>query len=189
MYQRWLAAFHAVARSGGFTAASKVLNVVQPTVSTHVSALEQHFGVELFNRRGRNVELTAIGRELLTITEGLFGHEGEAIELLRAVRAREKGSLRIGSVRPLDVMQICARLLGQYSNLQLAVTLASANEVLEGLLRFDFDAGIIGHNTDDPRFFCSFYKRYRINMIVPIDHPLARRRSLRLSELKDQRIV
>src|SRR5262245_28670203 len=36
MYQRWLAAFHAVARSGGFTAASKVLNVVQPTVSMHV---------------------------------------------------------------------------------------------------------------------------------------------------------
>ena len=118
MYQRWLSAFHAVARSGGFTAASKVLNIGQPTVSTHVSALEDHFGVELFHRRGRRVELTAIGRELLTITEGLFGREGEAIELLRAVQARETGSLRIGAVRPLDAMEICARLLNQYPNLR-----------------------------------------------------------------------
>jgi DNA-binding transcriptional LysR family regulator len=189
MYQRWLAAFHAVAQSGSFTAAAKILNVGQPTVSTHVSALEGHFGVELLNRRGRRVELTAIGKELLTITEGLFGYEGEAIELLRAVRAREKGALRIGSVRPLDVMEICARLLSQYPNLRLAVTLASAEEVLDGLLSFEYDAGIIGHNTNDPRFYCSFYKRYRVNIIVPSDHPLARRRAVRIKELEDQRIV
>ena len=98
MYQRWLAAFHAVAQSGSFTAAAKLLNIGQPTVSMHVSALEQHFGVELFHRRGRRVELTSIGKELVTITASLFGHEGEAIELLRAVQARETGSLR-NSVR------------------------------------------------------------------------------------------
>jgi DNA-binding transcriptional LysR family regulator len=189
MYQRWLAAFHAVAQSGGFTAASKVLNIGQPTVSTHVSALEDHFGVELFHRRGRRVELTAIGKELLTITEGLFGREGEAIELLRAVQARETGSLRIGAVRPLDAMEICARLLNQYPNLRLAVRLVAAADVLNGLLNFDFDAGVIGNPTNDPRFFSSFYKRYRINIIVHVDHPLARRRSIRIKDLKEQRVI
>jgi LysR family transcriptional regulator, low CO2-responsive transcriptional regulator len=189
MHQRWLAAFHAVARSGGFTAASKMLNVVQPTVSMHVSALEDHFGVELFHRRGRRVELTTIGRELLTITEGLFGHEGEAIELLRAVRARKTGSLKIGSVRPLDVMEICARLLNEHPNLRLAVALVSADELLKGLLNFDFDVGIIGNRTNDPRFFSSFYKRYRINIIVNINDPLAQRRSLRIRDLEGQRVV
>lgn len=189
MYQRWLSAFHAVARSGGFTAASKVLNIGQPTVSSHVSALEDHFGVELFHRRGRRVELTAIGKELLTITEGLFGREGEAIELLRAVQARETGSLRIGAVRPLDVMEICARLLNQYPNLRLAVRLVSAADVLNGLLNFDFDAGVIGNPTDDPRFFSAFYKRYRINIVVHVDHPFAKRRSIRIKELEGQRVV
>ena len=190
MYQRWLAAFHAVARSGGFTAASKVLNIGQPTVSTHVSALEEQFGVELFHRRGRRVELTAIGRELLTITEGLFGREGEAIELLRAVQARETGSLRIGAIRPLDAMEICARLLKEYPNLRLNVSAGlRAADVLDGLLNFDFDAGVIGDQTNDPRFFSAFYKRYRINIIVQIDHPLARRRSIRIKELEGQRVV
>ena len=189
MYQRWLSAFHAVARSGGFTAASKVLNIGQPTVSTHVSALEDHFGVELFHRRGRRVELTAVGKELLTITEGLFGREGEAIELLRAAKARETGSLRIGAVRPLDAMEICARLLNQYPNLRLAVSLVSEADVIDGLLSFDFDAEVIGDPTDDPRLFSAFYKRYRINIIARVDHPLARRRSIRINELKEQRVI
>ena len=190
MYQRWLSAFHAVARSGGFTAAAKLLNIGQPTVSMHVSALEDHFGVELFHRRGRRVELTALGKELLTITEGLFGHEEEAIELLRAVQARETGSLRIGAVRPLDAMEICARLLKQYPNLRLAVEAVSAEaDVLNGLLNFDFDAGVIGDPTDDPRFFSSFYKRYRINIIAHVDHPLARRRTIRIKDLEEQRVI
>lgn len=189
MYQRWLNAFHAVARAGGFTAAAKVLNIGQPTVSMHVSALEAQFGVELFHRRGRRVELTAIGRELLTITEGLFGREEEAVKLLRAAQARETGSLRIGAVRPLDAMEICARLLNEYPNLRLAVTLLSAPDILNGLLNFDFDAGIIGNPTDDPRFYSAFYKRYRINIIVQIDHPLAQRRSIRITELADHRVI
>jgi DNA-binding transcriptional LysR family regulator len=189
MYQRWLNAFHAVARTGGFTAAAKVLNIGQPTVSMHVSALEAQFGVELFHRRGRRVELTAIGRELLTITEGLFGREEEAVKLLRAAQARETGSLRIGAVRPLDAMEICARLLSEYPNLRLAVTLLSAPDILNGLLNFDFDAGIIGNPTDDPRFFSAFYKRYRINIIVQVDHPLAQRRSIRIRELEDHRVI
>jgi DNA-binding transcriptional LysR family regulator len=189
MYQRSLNAFHAVARSGGFTAAAKLLNIGQPTVSMHVSALEAQFGVELFHRRGRRVELTALGRELLTITEGLFGREEEAIELLRAAQARETGSLRIGAVRPLDAMEICAGVLEQYPNLRLAVTLLSAPDVLNGLLNFEFDAGVIGDPTDDPRFFSSFYKRYRINLIVHADHPMARRRTVRIKDLEDQRVI
>jgi DNA-binding transcriptional LysR family regulator len=189
MYQRWLNAFHAVARSGGFTAASKVLNIGQPTVSMHVQALEDQFGVELFHRRGRRVELTALGKELLTITEGLFGHEEEAIELLRAAQTRETGSLRIGAIRPLDPMEICAQLLKEYPNLRLTVRLVSATDVLDGLLNFDFDAGIIGNSADDPRFFSAFYKRYRINIIVQADHPLAHRRSIRIRELEDQRVI
>ena len=79
MYEKWLQAFHMVAKEGGFTAAARVLNVGQPTVSTHVRSLENYFGVELFHRRGRNVVLTGVGRSLLIITDGLFGHEEEAV--------------------------------------------------------------------------------------------------------------
>ncbi len=68
MYEKPLKAFHAVAVEGGFTAASRALSIGQPTVSTHVHLLEETFGVELFHRRGRTIELTPVGRTLFTIT-------------------------------------------------------------------------------------------------------------------------
>ena len=51
-----LRSFHAVADTGGFTAASKVLHVGQPTITAQVRALEEFYGVELFHRRGRRVD-------------------------------------------------------------------------------------------------------------------------------------
>lgn len=64
MYQKWLEAFHHVARENSFTGAASHLNVGQPTISTHVSNLEGHFGVELFQRKGRAIHLTPAGETL-----------------------------------------------------------------------------------------------------------------------------
>ena len=189
MHQRSLAAFHAVARAGGFTAAAKLLNVGQPTVSTHVRALEDHFKVELFHRRGRTVELTEIGQLLMTITRGMFGHEEEAISLLRAAQALELGSLKIGAIRPSDVMEIAAELRTRSPNLKLTVTLGSGPEILEGLLKFDFDVGVVGREPQDVRFFSRFYDKHRILIVANASHPLARRRSIRIEELEGQDFI
>ena len=189
MYQRWLAAFHAVARSGGFTSAARVLNIGQPTVSTHVRALEDHFGVELFYRRGRVVELTEMGKLLLTITHGLFGHEEEAIQLLRAVRTREIGTLRIGAIGTRDATEISAGLLKRHPDLRLAVTLKTSADILDGLRKFELDVGAIGYEPRDTRFFALLYNRYRIHIVVNVDHPLARRRTIRIEELDGLHVV
>ena len=77
----------------------------------------------------------------MTITRGMFGHEEEAISLLRAAQALELGSLKIGAIRPSDVMEIAAELRMRSPNLKLTVTLGSGPEILEGLLKFDFDVG------------------------------------------------
>jgi DNA-binding transcriptional LysR family regulator len=63
-----LRSFHAVAQEGGFTAASKVLNIGQPTITSQVGMLEDYFSVELFYRRGRFVELTEAGFFLFSDT-------------------------------------------------------------------------------------------------------------------------
>ena len=60
--------FHAVASAGGFTAASRVLHVGQPTITGQVQSLESFYGVDLFHRRGRRVELTETGKEPVSYT-------------------------------------------------------------------------------------------------------------------------
>jgi LysR family glycine cleavage system transcriptional activator len=69
-----LAVFAAAARSRSFTAASKELNIAQSAVSRHVSNLEQYFGISLFLRQGKRLELTSGGQRLAdAVTIGL-GH-------------------------------------------------------------------------------------------------------------------
>jgi len=59
-------AFLATAEEGSLSAAARVLNQTQPTLSRQVAALEQALGVLLFERVGRSMVLTAPGHELLS---------------------------------------------------------------------------------------------------------------------------
>ncbi|MDH3414070.1 MAG: LysR substrate-binding domain-containing protein [Gammaproteobacteria bacterium] len=183
MYQKWLQAFHTVAMTGGFTRAAETLNVGQPTISTHVKALEDYFRVELFHRRGRTVKLTPTGERLLTITRGLYVHEEEALALLRATRDLETGQLTLNAVGPFDVMEILQVFRRQHPGITTRVTLGFEEEILEGLRDFHYDVGVLGREVDDPQFHCKFYNRHRVLVIVHAEHRLARRRSIRLEEL------
>lgn len=189
MYQKWLQAFHAVARLGSFTAAAGDLGVGQPTISTHVKSLEQHFRVELFYRRGRLVQLTPIGRRLLTITHGLYGHEDEAIALLRSAQGLAVGTLTLGAIRPSDVMEILAGFHAGHPDVRLSVNLGSTPAILERLARFECDIGIVGHAPQDARFHSQFYDRHRILVVVSTGHRFARRRTLRIRDLAGESLI
>ena len=54
-------AFLVTAEEGSLAAAARALNMTQPTLGRQVAALEDELGVELFNRRGRGLELTPNG--------------------------------------------------------------------------------------------------------------------------------
>jgi LysR family transcriptional regulator, low CO2-responsive transcriptional regulator len=90
-------AFRAVAKHGSFTAASRVVNVGQPTLTIQVKELEESYGVELLIRKSRTVELTAAGATLFEITRGIMKFCDEAHELLDAYGQSAKGSPPLGN--------------------------------------------------------------------------------------------
>ena len=60
-------AFLAVARHGSFSAGARALGLSQPTLTTQVQSMERQYNLELFHRRGRRIELSDVGRQLLPI--------------------------------------------------------------------------------------------------------------------------
>jgi LysR family transcriptional activator of nhaA len=80
--------FHATAREGSMTAAARRLRLAQPTLSGQIKQLEDTLGEPLFERRGRRLELTAMGRTVYSYADEIFGL-GQ--ELLQAVRGRPSG--------------------------------------------------------------------------------------------------
>lgn len=78
-----LLTFEAAARLGGFTRAARELGVTQAAVSRQVQALEHEFGVLLFRRSHRKVELTAAGTLLAGTLNSCFEQIRDTADLIR----------------------------------------------------------------------------------------------------------
>ena len=189
MYQKWLEAFYHVAAEGGFTAAARKLNIGQPTVSSHVGNLEGYFGVELFHRMGRSIQLTEVGHKLYDITHDLFGHEQEAIAFLNAVKNFEQGELNFSAVGPYDVMELLAAFRDRRPGIKCAVRLAIIDEVIADLHEFRADIGIVGRDCTSDTIHSVFYNQHRVLIIVNRAHHLAGRETIQIADLAGEPMI
>ena len=185
-----LRAFNAVATQGSYTRAAEVLHVSQPTLSAHVKELEERYGVKLFERRGRGVDITEFGRSVLDITQRLFKTEMEVEELLISARELVTGHLRVGSDSPYHIIPILAVFQGRYPGIQLSISFGSSDELMKSLSSSKCDIGVLSNiPDDDTRLFSVPLKPDSLVVFVNQSHPWANRSSIRLGELKDQRLV
>lgn len=184
-----LRAFHAVASETSFTRAADVLHVTQPTLSAQVKSLEQSYGVLLFDRRGRRVEPTELGRELLALTRRYFTLESEAAQLLAAARGLRGGHLRVAADAPQHVMASLAAFRQTFPGIKISLSIGNSDDVLHQLLDHRADAAIIADLAPDPRIFMRPLRRDHLIAFVdraraPTDHP-----GLSLRELSQQRLI
>jgi aminoethylphosphonate catabolism LysR family transcriptional regulator len=184
-----LRAFHAVAAEGGFSRAATARHVSQPTLSGQVRALEERYGVKLFDRRGRGVELTDLGRALFDVTRRLFAQEAEAEQMLVAARGLTSGQLRVGADAPYNVIPMLAAFNRRFPGVRIALAFGNSEEVLDDLLRRRCDVAVLPDIAPDPRIFATPFRRDRLVAFVERGHPWATRRSIRLGELADQRLI
>jgi aminoethylphosphonate catabolism LysR family transcriptional regulator len=184
-----LRSFHAVAQRLSFTAAARELGVSQPTITTQVKSLEEEFGVELFVRRGRRIELTETGGGLLDITRRLFADEKEAADYLNETRGLRTGHLRVGAVGPYHVTDMLAAFNARHPGLYVSVTVGNSRDTLRDLLDYQTDVAVLAHVDPDPRLVAIPYRRHRVIAFCPADHPFGQRRSIRLRDMDGQRLV
>jgi LysR family transcriptional activator of nhaA len=90
--------FWAVAREGGVARASERLHLTPQTISGQLSLLEEHLGVELFTRVGRNLELTETGRLVLSYADEIFSLGGELEEVIHQLPEGRPQLFRVGVV-------------------------------------------------------------------------------------------
>ena len=90
--------FWVVAKEGSIARASEKLHLTPQTISGQLSLLENHLGVSLFSRVGRNLELTETGRLVLSYADEIFSLGGELEELIHQLPANLPQILRVGVV-------------------------------------------------------------------------------------------
>ena len=184
-----LRAFHAVALHGGFTRAAEALRLTQPTLSGQVKSLEEYYGVRLFERRGRSVELTDLGAALLDIARRIFGLEAEAEQLLATARGLTSGQLRVAADAPYHVVPFLAAFSRRHPNIRLTMTFGNTERVLRDLFDRRTDIAVLPDLGPDERLHTLPFRRDRLVVFVDRGHPWSRRRSIRLEEIGGQRLI
>jgi DNA-binding transcriptional LysR family regulator len=138
--------FLAVARHQHFSRAADELYITQPAVSAAVAKLEAQYGVRLFHRIGRRVEITDVGRFLMAEGQALL----ERVELvergLHDFNTLERGVLNLGASLTVGNYWLPSRLKGfwdQHRGVELRCNLANAEQLLEGMAQGQYDLGFL----------------------------------------------
>jgi LysR family transcriptional regulator, carnitine catabolism transcriptional activator len=103
----------AVVDEGGFTRGARAAHVAQPSLSQAVRALERELGVELFQRAGRQVHLTAAGTAFVEVARAVVRDMATLRAAVDAVRGVIAGSLDLVALPTLAVDPLAA-LIGNY---------------------------------------------------------------------------
>src|SRR5438445_1054645 len=93
--------FYVVAKENGFTKASKVLRIQQPAISRMVKMLEEDVGFKLFEKVGRNVQLTRHGLDVFEHCKKIFGTVDELKQSLGQISGECKGPLVMAASEPI----------------------------------------------------------------------------------------
>src|SRR5262245_59843094 len=89
--------FVAVAERGHMTRAAENLGMTQSAVSAAIRALESHSGTRLFDRIGRGIELTDVGRRFLPEARAVIDRAASARSALEDLSTETRGALSIAA--------------------------------------------------------------------------------------------
>jgi DNA-binding transcriptional LysR family regulator len=145
-----LKAFYYAAESLNFTRAAELAALTQSGISQHVARLEDELGVNLFQRSGRKVRLTAAGLKLKSFTEEYLDQIDKIYESIRDESENLQGLVRYAMPDSCLMTPHFSILLEQRKNfpdVRLRVTLCESEKVTELLLNGDIDFGFVTHRS------------------------------------------
>jgi DNA-binding transcriptional LysR family regulator len=188
---RQVRTFLEVARTRSFTRAATQLYYAQSSVTAQVQALERDLGVPLFNRLGRQVELTEAGRQFLAHAEKLICTADQA-RLSVQKDGRIAGPLVVSAAESLltyRMPELLRVFQATYPDVNLTlhadVTCATTAAQESGVdLAISIDEPI-----EAPQLLVQKLRKERMLALVAIEHPLAKRRKVVAAELADQQIL
>lgn len=88
--------FWVVAREGSIARACELLELAQPTISHQIHELEESLGQKLFDRIGRNIQVTAHGRLVFQYANEIFGLGRELLDAVKGLPRNNAQQLQVG---------------------------------------------------------------------------------------------
>jgi DNA-binding transcriptional LysR family regulator len=187
---RQLAVFLSVARFESVSRAARELGMSQSAASGSLADLENQFDVQLFDRIGKRLVLSELGRAVRPSAEALDGHARE-LETRLASRS-EIGPLRVGATLSIGnylLLPLLARFLKSHPTANVKVDIANTAEIARKVQNFELDVGLIEGELEDPELEMTSFRADELCVFCAPDHPFAKLRKLDDGHLRSARWI
>ena len=194
MELRHLRYFTAVAESNGFGRAARLLNVSQSAISEQIGDLEAELNIALFDRRNRQIQLTAPGEQFLQDARAVLADADRAVANAHKSVRGEIGKLTIGffvggtgTFFPAIIKEFRRR----YERVQISLVEMAPGTQHQALIAGTIDVGFTRalQSAHAGLLRSEYLTTEPIYAVLPAGHSLAKKRSISIRELANERFV
>lgn len=192
MKLRQIEVFQRVYDVNSVTSAAEALGISQPAVSKHLAALERACGFLLFERTGGRLVPTPEGQLFAIEIDRLFQNVGRLEHIAAAIAERRRGSIRIAAFPALSnrfLPGVLAPILAERPELGLSLESRTSPRVVEMAINQGMDLGYGLLPVDHRLVECTCICVFRMVCVLPRGHRLARRASIRTSDLRGEPFI
>lgn len=193
MELRQIKYFIEVAKREHVTEAANALHVAQSAVSRQIFNLEDELGVDLFIREGRTVRLTKIGKIFLEHMERAMNVIDDAKQVVEEYIDPEKGTIHIGfsaSLASYILPTAISYFRKEHPQVQFVLNEGSYSDLIEQVIRGEINIALLGPlPSEQEKVKSTVLFTEDIVALLPSNHPLATRTSIKLTELRDDPFI
>ena len=189
---RQLRYFVTIAQELHFGRAAERLDITQPALSKQIRVLEQELQIELFTRTKRSVKLTPAGKVFFVEAQQLLERAENAIALARSTASGEVGRLTIGFTATATytvLPKLIRRFRSRYPQVEIETIELSTEAQVTAIDREEIDIGFLHPPVDTRGLELRSLLSEEFVAVLPREHPLASKKSLSLSDLKQEHFI
>ncbi|UKS30472.1 LysR family transcriptional regulator [Paenibacillus sp. HWE-109] len=183
-------AFVYVIHFNSFNKAADALFLSQPSVTARIQSLERELNTLLFEREGRNFSITDKGKQFLPYAQQILQTYKKGKQQLLNLNAAPN-ELRIGSTVSVSnyvIPDILPIIKKKYRNLQIKLTTAPTEVILEKLLNKELDIGFV-RNVTHPHIDCTGFYEDPIRLFVHQGHPFVGKEHITIEDVSREALV
>lgn len=171
-----------------FSQAARELYITQPTLSHAIKCLEQELGVQLFERDGRRMKLTSFGAEFAEHVKAGLAEIDKGVDLADEYNGKRGGTVNIGAVFTVQtdyLPHMFCEYRAQFGmDAKLNLFQGFSLPLVEGLEEDAYDVVFSAYVPNKPDLVFEHVVSHELVAFAAHDHPLAKRSSVRLEDLR-----
>ena len=177
-----------VARAGSIRRAAERLNLTPSAMNRRIQDLEAEVGTPLFERRPRGVKLTTAGEMFIRYARSQIADAERMKSQVEDLRGLRRGPVQIACSQALAFDFLAVRIAmfqKQHPKVMFDLKVMDHDRALGALAAYDVDLALVYRPAMWPSLRMIASIPQRLVVIVRADHPLAMKKTVRLSECAD----